>query len=172
MFTRANAEAYFNAEKNESLLFLVIGITAIVSAVLLVALLKTNFYKGMAIPLFMIGVVQAVVGYTVYAPSDKQRVDIVYKMDMDPSALKTSELPRMEKVMKNFAVYRYTEIGLLIAGLAMFVFFRRNDQQQFWAGFGIALALQAFLMLFADGFAESRGRKYRKGMETYLSKKR
>jgi hypothetical protein len=35
-------------------------------------------------------------------------------------------------------------------------------------GLGAALALQAGLMLLADGFAEPRGSKYLKGMQQFL----
>ncbi len=50
MFTKADIEKYFNAEKAESLLFLGIGIAGIIVAVLFLFVLKTQFYKGAAVP--------------------------------------------------------------------------------------------------------------------------
>jgi hypothetical protein len=109
-----------------------------------------------------------VVGYTVYTRSDAQRKDIVYKMDMNTDALLKEELPRMEKVMKNFAIYRYTEIALVLAGTFLFFFLRNDSAKQFWMGLAAALALQAALMLLTDGFAERRGNRYLNGMKIYL----
>ncbi len=168
MFTKADAEAYFNGEKQECFLFVVIGIVAIITALLLFFYFKYSWGKGAAWPLLLIGLIQVAVGYAVYARSDAQRKDIVYKMDMNPDALRSEELPRMEKVMKNFVAYRYTEIGLLIVGLVLVMVFRSNPDKQFWLGLGAALAFQAVLMLFADGIAEQRGSRYLDGMKSFL----
>jgi uncharacterized membrane protein HdeD (DUF308 family) len=168
MFTKADAEAYFNGEKQESLVFIAIGVLAILTALLLLFYFKQQWGKGAAWPLLLIGIIQIVVGYTVYTRSDAQRKDIVYKMDMNTDALMKEELPRMEKVMKNFTIYRYTEIGLLLAGIAMFFFFRNEPGKPFWMGLAAALALQAALMLLADGFAERRGSRYLDGMKHFL----
>ena len=168
MFTKADVEAYFNGEKQESLLFMIIGVMAIVAAAVLFFYLKHHWAKGAAIPVLLIGIIQLVVGYSVFARSDEQRKDIVYKMDMNTDALAKEEVPRMEKVMKNFVVYRYTEIGLLLAGAMLFVFFRSNPDKQLWMGLGAGLALQAAIMLLADGLAERRGLTYLEGMKSYL----
>lgn len=168
MFTKADAEAYFNAEKQESLLFIIIGITAIVAALLLFFYFKQGWGKGAAWPLLLVGLIQCVVGFSVYSRSDEQRKDIVYKMDMNTDALQKQEVPRMEKVMKNFVIYRYIEIVLLVVGLASFLFYRNQPEKAWWMGLGAALALQAGQMLLADGFAERRGSKYLKGMQQFL----
>jgi hypothetical protein len=168
MFTKADAEAYFNGEKQESLLFIAIGAVAIVSALLLFFYFKYGWGKGAAWPLLLIGVIQVIVGVTVYSRSDEQRKDIVYKMDMNTDALQKEEVPRMETVMKNFTIYRNTEIVLLLVGLAAFLFYRNQPEKAWWMGLGLALALQAGLMLLADGFAERRGGKYLSGLQQFL----
>jgi uncharacterized membrane protein len=78
MFTKTDIEKYFNAEKSESLLFIVIGIVSIITAISFVIFLKTNFYKGAAIPLMAIGLLMGVAGFTVYNKSDNKE----YKMYM------------------------------------------------------------------------------------------
>ena len=90
---------YFLAEKQESLLFLIVGIAAIALAVVFYFFIKINpsFFKGAAIPLVAIGIIQCIVGYTVYARSDRQRMDIAYNIGVEPiSFTKTTELPRMK----------------------------------------------------------------------------
>ncbi len=160
MFTKAGIEKYFIAEKQESLLFIAIGMAAIIMVGLGLFLWKTQAWKGAAIPLIAIALIQIIVGYTVYARSDKQRTDNVYAYDMNPSKLIKEELPRMETVNKNFLVYRYIEIAFIITGIVLTVLFKPNIDKQFWFGFGIALAIQAALMLGADYFAEKRAKIY------------
>lgn len=154
---------YFIAEKQESLLFLVVGIIAILLAVAFWFFIKSNpaFFKGAAIPLIAIGLIQCIVGYTVYTRTDDQKKDIAYNMGLDPSSyVQQTELPRMEKVMTSFVVYRWVEIAFIITGLILIFLFRLNPDKSFWFGFGVALAIQAMIMLGADYFAEKRGKVY------------
>ena len=102
MFTKADIERYFNAEKNESLLFIIIGLTAILLAFVFFFYLKTNWHKGFAIPLLIVGMLHFVAGYTVYMRSDEDRKRNVYAYDMNPDELRNKEIPRMEKVNKKF----------------------------------------------------------------------
>ncbi|MBL0198785.1 MAG: hypothetical protein IPP81_01000 [Chitinophagaceae bacterium] len=154
---------YFTAEKQESLLFLIVGIIAVILAVVFWFFVKSNpnFFKGAAIPLLAIGLIQMVVGYSVYSRTDKQKADIAYNIGMEPvSYVKQTELPRMKTVMKNFVIYRWVEIAFIITGLVLIFLFRLNADKTFWYGFGIALAIQAVIMLGADYFAEQRGKVY------------
>lgn len=168
MFSKADIEKYFIAEKQESLFFIIIGVAAIVLAAIFFFSLKTNFYKGAAVPLLLIGLLLGIVGYTVYDRSDQDRTRNVYAYDMNPNDLRDKELPRMEKVMKNFVVYRYVEILLTLVGIGLFFYFSNNEAQQFWKGFGVVLCIMAFVALTADYFAEQRGANYLKGLKSFL----
>ena len=154
---------YFTGEKQESLLFLIVGIVAVILAVVFWFFIKSNpnFFKGAAIPLLAIGLIQMVVGYSVYSRTDKQKADIAYNIGMEPvNYVKQTELPRMKTVMKNFVIYRWVEIAFIITGLVLIFLFKSNPDKSFWYGFGIALAIQAIIMLGADYFAEKRGKLY------------
>jgi hypothetical protein len=170
MFTKADIEKYFVAEKKESLLFVFIGIAGVVTALVFFFFLKTEFYKGAAIPLFVIGLLLGIVGLTVYKRSDADRKRNVYAYDMNPSELKEKEIPRMKAVMKNFVVYRYTEIFLLLTGIALYIYFIRDFKHDFWRGFGLALAAMSLLALVADYFAEKRGKGYTDGIKSVIGK--
>ena len=162
---------YFMSEKQESLLFLIIGIAAIALAVLFYFFIKTSpsFFKGAAIPLLAIGIIQCIVGYTVYARSDNQRMDVAYNIGVETTAFtKQTELPRMEKVMKSFVIYRYLEMMLTLIGLGLFLYFRNDETKMFWKGLGLTLAIQALLMLGADYFAERRGTVYTSQLKELL----
>ncbi len=167
MFTKADIEKYFNAEKAESRAFMAIGIAGIVAAIVFF-FLKREFYTGAAIPFLLVGLLLASVGYTVYRKSDNDRVRNVYAFDMNPSELKDKELPRMKTVMKNFVIYRWVEIFLFAAGAGLYLYFIRDFKNDFWRGFGLALAVMAILALTADFFAEKRGNIYTKGIESFV----
>ena len=163
---------YFIAEKQESLLFLIIGIAAILLAVVFWFFIKSNpsFFKGAAIPLLAIGLIQMVVGYTVYSRTDKQKKDIAYNIGIETvSFVKQTELPRMEKVMTNFVIYRWVEIAFIITGLVLIFLYRLNPGKTFWYGFGIVLAIQAAIMLGADYFAEKRGKVYTEELKKIIA---
>lgn len=165
---------YFIAEKQESLLFLIVGIVAVLLAVLFWFFIKSNpsFFKGAAIPLLSIGLIQLVVGYTVYSRTDKQKTDVAYNLGMEPvNYVKQTEQPRMKTVMKNFVIYRWVEIAFIITGLVLIFLFRSNPDKSFWYGFGVALAIQAIIMLGADYFAEKRGKVYTAELENIISGK-
>ncbi|HEV3222985.1 MAG TPA: hypothetical protein VGZ90_08910 [Puia sp.] len=170
MLNKADIEKYFIAEKQESLVFLVIGLAAIALALIFYFIVKTHIYRGAAIPLLVLGLVQSVAGYAVYVKSDDQRISQVYAYDMNPDQLKTVELTRMRKVQTNFLIYRSIEVGLIIAGLILIIFFRNQEGKTFWMGLGITLTLMAAELFFADFIAEKRASKYTSQLEEFNKK--
>jgi hypothetical protein len=169
MFSKADIERYFTGEKQESWLFMAIGIGGILLAIIFFFALKSNIYKGMAIPFLVIGLILSIIGFTVYKRSDRQRIDNVYAYDMNPSKLKNEELPRMKKVLNSFVILRWVEILLFLVGAGLYIYFIRDFRHDFWRGFGFALAFMAILSLTADYFAEKRGKIYTKGLESFTS---
>ncbi len=170
MFSKTQIEKYFTGEKQESLLFMIIGVSGIITALIFFLFLKMIFYTGAAIPFLVIGLILSIVGYTVYKRSDEDRVRNVYAYDMNPAELRDKELPRMERVMKNFRIYRYTEIFLFLAGVTLYIYFIRDFENDFWRGFGLGLAVMALVALVADYFAEKRAEVYFSGIKSFLSK--
>lgn len=170
MFNKTDIEKYFNAEKSESLVFLLVGIAGIITAVGFFIFLKDNFYKGAAVPLLLIGLLLGVVGFTVYKRSDADRIRNVYAYDLNPSELKQNEIPRMQTVMKNFVIYRWVEIILGIAGVTLYFYFKNNSELQFWKGFGLSLTIMALIALSADYFAEKRGEIYLQALISFFNK--
>lgn len=150
-------EKYFNAEKAESLLFILVGIAAIAVAVYFVLKLKQPFHNGMAVPLVAIALIQITVGTSVYFRSPKDILRVNQIVQIEKSRIQQEEIPRMEIVMKNFIIYRWIEILLLMVGLVLAFTF---PTQTFWKGIGLGLAIQAGFMLLLDYFAESRGAVY------------
>lgn len=170
MITKADIEKYFIAEKQEALVFICVGVAAIVVAMLGLLLWKTQFWKGAAIPLILIALLQLIVGYTIYNRSDADRVRVVYALDMNPNDLKTKELPRMIKVNKSFVMYRYVQIALLTIGTLIALAYKSNIEKKFLFGIGVALVIQALIMLAADSIAEKRALHYTKLLQEKVNK--
>ncbi len=97
----AELAAYFSAEKNESLLFVLAGVAALVASVWM---WKTgSAHRGMGYPLVAVGLVQLVVGRSVYLRTDGQVAALAAQRAREPAAFQTAELARMETVEKNLA---------------------------------------------------------------------
>jgi hypothetical protein len=167
MLNKVDIEKYFIAEKHESLVFLIVGLAAISLALIFYFIVKTQIYRGAALPLLILGLVQAIAGYTVYIKSDDQRISQVYAYDMNPDQLKTIELTRMRKVKTNFLVYRWIEIGAFVAGIALYFLFRNQPGNAFWIGLGVTLTLMAAELFTADFIAEKRAVLYTSQLETF-----
>jgi uncharacterized membrane protein len=148
---------YFNAEKYESVLFVMVGIIAIIFAAYFLVKVKQPFYKGMAYPLIAVAIIQIVVGTSIYFRSPKDILRVNNIVEHEKSKIYAEEIPRMEVVMKNFVIYHWIEIILLLLGIIMFFYFEPNTLGK---GFGLGLAIQASFLLLLDYFAESRGKTY------------
>ncbi|MFT3704252.1 MAG: hypothetical protein QM802_17930 [Agriterribacter sp.] len=153
MLSKTDIEQYFIAEKNAGLFFLLAGIAAVCIALAFFIFFKTNLHKGMAWPLLILGIIQAIVGYTIYSRSDQQRIDNVYAFDMNPGKLKSQELPRMQKAVKSISLFLWIELITLIVGISLLAvnrqFFSHNSAAPYnalWLGVGIVLIVEALLL--------------------------
>jgi hypothetical protein len=146
---------YFAAEKQEALIFMLVGTAALAVAAWLFK--AGGAYRGMLYPLAAIALIQLTVGGTVYFRTDSQVAALKAQYQAAPAAFQLEEAARMDKVAKNFVVYRWIEIGLLVTGVLLIVGLRRNE---LWHAVGIGLALQSALMLTLDYFAEKRAHEY------------
>ena len=148
---------YFNGEKAESYIFILIGVIALAMALYFIFVFKSSFWKGVAAPFIIVALLEFAVGYTIVTRSiiDTARVETFILKE--PQSIKTLEIPRMEKVMSNFVIFRYVEIALIILGIAL-MYSSLNDT--FWRGIGLGLFIQASIVLSLDFFAERRGHIY------------
>ena len=158
---------YFNGEKSESYIFILIGVIAFAMALYFIFFLKTSFWKGVAIPFIIVSSLEVIVGYTIVTrtPKDIERVENFFKSA--PQKINTLEIPRLEKVMSNFVIFRYVEIALIILGIAL-MYSSMNDT--FFRGIGLGLFIQASIVLTLDFFAERRGHIYLEYLKEFVEK--
>jgi hypothetical protein len=163
----SSIEKYFNGEKAESYVFIVIGLVALLIAFYFVFTLKTSFWRGVAIPFILVAMLEFIIGYTIVkrSPKDIYRVESFIKVQ--PSKITLDEIPRMEKVMKNFVIFRYVEICLILLGIIL-MYSSLNDT--LWRGIGLGLFMQASIVLSLDFFAERRGHIYLEYLKEFIEK--
>ncbi len=150
-------KTYFVAEKTESLLFLILGLLAIGFSIYGWVRWNEVFYKGIAIPIILIAIIQVVVGGTVYFRTDRQLETLTELYQIDREEFRNQEIPRMDVVMKNFSTYKKIEIAFVLIGILLIVIMR---DRAFWLGVGVGMLMQGAVMLTLDIFAEQRGEKY------------
>lgn len=152
-----NIVKYFHGEKSESYIFILMGVIAFAVALYFIFVLKTSFWKGVAIPFIVVSSLEFIVGYTIVTRSPKDILRVEKFISKEPQKIKTLEIPRMEKVMSNFILYRYVEIVLIILGVFL-MYSSMNDN--LWKGIGLGLFIQSSIVLCLDFFAEKRGFVY------------
>ena len=148
---------YFTGEKLESFLFLGLGILGLSIAILFLFILKTSFAKGVAIPFLLVSFLEIVVGLTLIYRSPKDIIRVEAYLSEKNEMIQNEEIPRMEGVMRNFVIFRYTEIALIIVGIILMYGFRQNLLLN---GIGLGLFIQSSVVLLLDFFAERRGEVY------------
>lgn len=148
--------AYFSAEKQESLLFVLVGVAAIAASAFLLA--RRHRLRAMAYPLIAVALIQIAVGGSVYLRTDAQVATLQAQLVLAPAAYRAEELARMDKVSAGFRLYKGIEIALIAAGAVMIAAGVRRRQALVAAGIG--LVLQASIMLVLDLFAERRAEQY------------
>ena len=118
---------------------------------------KNVLYKGMSygiIPLTLI-LFSVCVFLFFRTPGDMKKAKTFYN-EM-PAKMKTDELPRMEKVLKNFDWIIKTEVLVIVAGIALFLLFAKNDLLK---GIAIGITSQAAILFIFDSIETERARIY------------
>lgn len=84
---------YFKGERYESLIFLAAGAAAIAAAAYFLLKQKTPFHFGLSTGIVAIGLIQIVVGYSVYSRTEAQVMELKNLYENDKSAYVALEEP-------------------------------------------------------------------------------
>ncbi|NML19727.1 hypothetical protein HHL16_02525 [Pseudoflavitalea sp. G-6-1-2] len=169
MLTKADIEKYFMAEKQAGLIVLIIGLVAIVLALVFFFALRTNLFKGAAVPLLLLGLMECAIGFSIYRKSDGDRIRNVYAYDMNPDQLRNEELPRMQKVEKHFVIYKVAELGFAIIGIVLIFLYKAQPEKSFWVGLGLTLLIQGVLLFGMETIAAQRAKVYTQKLAEWLT---
>lgn len=174
MLTKADIEQFYFAEKNTGLFLLIAGAVAIIAAIAFLIFSKANLYKGIAVPLIVLGIAQVIMGYSAYSKSDKLRIDNVYAFDMNPDKLKNTELPRLQKMIGSVKLFLGIELAVLVAGIIIILTNKSGAaniaSKTLWQGIGIGLLIQSLIFFSVDLFVLKSVKGYTSGLELFVKK--
>lgn len=154
--TMNNIEKYFKGEMWQCAIGILISVVFISVSVYFIMLQKP-LLRGLSysfLPLSMVLLIICI-GVVVRTPKDVERLTSWY--ESSPQKIRTEELPRMERVIKSFAVIKIAEICLFMAGIVVTVFFWKNELVR---GIAIGLILEVAVLYLFDTIAEARGKIY------------
>jgi uncharacterized membrane protein len=147
---------YFNGEKYQCTIGLVISIIFILASIYFLSSQRT-LLNGMSYSILPFTILLSIIciGVIVRVPKDIKRVTTYY--EEESVKLRTEELPRMKKVMNNFNIIKKVELGVFSVGLILLFMFWGNDLVK---GVSIGLIIQGLILFLFDYMAESRGELY------------
>ncbi len=151
-----NIVNYFNGERIQCLIGLILSM-ALISVAVYFLFLQNTFFKGIAFSVLPLSVLLTAIclGVIVRVPSDINRVTTYYQSA--PENIQTEEVPRMEKVMRNFSIIKKVELGIFIGGILLALFFWNKDLIK---GLAFGLIAQGLMLYLFDHIAEFRGKAY------------
>lgn len=148
---------YFGAERAEGILLLVVALVAVEIAFLVWRRSGSPAARGAAATLVLVAAMQVTAGAGQLMRSSHEQSRVVRALASDRADIGGYEIPRMRERVGRFALVRRIEVALALLGVLMAAAARRRH----WAGgAGLALALQAAVMLLLGGLADHRARAY------------
>lgn len=153
--------SYFSGEKSGAAVLVLIGLCALSAGAALV--LRGGGYRGAALPILLVALVELGVGIGVYARTDRQVAGILAGTEQAPQDTARAELSRMSAVMRTFEIIKIVELVIIGAGVVLVYALRRND---FAFAAGIGCIAQGATMLLFDLIAERRAEPYVAALRT------
>lgn len=150
-------QSYFRGERVESLVFIApFGLFCLMMAAAALRVERNAFGWGFAVPMILLALLGLGVGGGVGLRTPGQLEKLTTQYQQDPKTFLAEELPRMEKVNRNWPIYRAAWITFVLAGLGL-----RFGLSADWAhGLGIGLMFLGAAGIIIDGFAERRAHVY------------
>lgn len=167
MFTKTDIEQYFATFKSEQLFLIILGAAALIVAIVFFVGLKTQWYKGFALPIAVFAMLNMGAGFSNYNKADILKVRNVYNYDLHPELLRTKELPRINEMNQNFTVLIYVNISIIFAAAFIFFYFKKKDESKYYLGVAASLFLVAVLSVIIYSIMERGSKDYEKGIINY-----
>ena len=164
MFKQSDIEKYFSEFKNEQVFLMVLGGVALIIAVVFYAALKTNWYRGFALPLAVFALLNVGAGFSNYKKADALKVRNIYNYDLHPELLKMKELPRIIEMNQNFTVLIYVNTSIIFAAAFIFFYFKKKEGSEYYMGVAASLFLVAVLSVVIYSVIVNRSKDYEKGI--------
>ncbi|MBC7654681.1 MAG: hypothetical protein H7098_09445 [Oligoflexus sp.] len=167
MFTKEDIEQYFNAFKNEQIFLMVLGAIALIVAIVFFVSIKTQWYKGFALPLAVFAIIHLGAGISNYQKADVLRIRNVYNYSLHPELL-SNELGRIIEMKKNYRLLIYVNISIIFAAAFIFFYFKKKEGNNYYMGMAASLFLVAVLSVAVYSVLKSRSIEYERGIISYV----
>jgi hypothetical protein len=151
---------YFAEERRRAAFFLAAGLAALTLSLVLAA--RPTAYRGMIPPLGVLGLVEIVVGATVFLRTPRQAGALRRDVRDAEEDARARERERIRRVIASFRIYKVAETVVLTAGLTLMMLFPRHTV--LYAS-GLGCLLQASVLLVLDRVAERRAREYASALD-------
>ena len=147
---------YFKTEKKESFYYIVLGLLSVVFTIYFLSK-GHRFYNGISYVLISVGLIELVVGVTIYLRSDKDMAREDHFIHTDIYLIKDVEIPRMQLQLKNLNIYLIADKIFIIVGLILLF---SSAPFSLVKGIGIGMTIQSMMLLFLDYRATQRSKTY------------
>lgn len=146
---------YFAGEKHGGLVLAGVGLAMLITAVVLFpARLEL---RSLAITVGVWGLLQLGIGLGLFLKTDGQVAALQTQLATSKEAMTAAELPRMEKVQKNFVVLEVVWVAMIIVGAIVAWRLKENSAV---CGVALGILINASVLLAFDIVAERRGATY------------
>jgi hypothetical protein len=142
---------YFDGEKYAGLFLAGVGVAQIVAALVLLRL------RSFAVTLIVLSLAEIALGVGLYLRTGPQVNRLVVQLGSDAERFYSDEGPRMARVQRNFVIVQYVELAIIIVTAIIAV---TQKGRPGLTGIGLALLINAAILLTFDLLAERRGAAY------------
>ena len=157
---------YYNAQKAQGLLFIIIGILSIIIAAILVINVNNYFSKGITLPILVIGILQAYLGISTIKNTPKHILLVQGFVKENSASMANIEIPYIHKVI----LFQKKMINIFLIGVALAILFMfAFNNTLLLQGLGIGLFIQSLIVITANYFAEQRSQIYLKWLNDYYN---
>lgn len=157
---------YYNAQKAQGLLFIIIGILSIIIAAILVINVNNYFSKGITLPILVIGILQAYLGISTIKNTPTHLLLVQGFVKENSASMANIEIPYIHKVI----LFQKKMINIFLIGVALAILFMfAFNNTLLLQGLGIGLFIQSLIVITANYFAEQRSQIYLKWLNDYYN---
>ena len=160
-------QSYFKGEKKQSLIFMLGGILALTLGSLGYFYFETAIWKGAASPFLIIGLIQVVLGASIFFRTDKQVKKLLQQSKEQTKQFFKEETARMEKVLTDFRKYKTVTMLFFCLGFLFLMLGAFAGWGKFTLGSGAALVWQSGTIYLMDSLAEYRAEFYTQKLKKF-----
>ncbi|MFY7733087.1 MAG: hypothetical protein ACOVSR_06350 [Bacteroidia bacterium] len=159
-------QKFYNAQKAQSLLFLVLGIFATILSIYFFIASINAISLGFAIPFFVFGLTQTILGFKTYIKTNSEREFVMLSAKENIQQIITIEIPRINKILTDYNRKNHVFLGLNALSIVLFTVFANTPMLK---GIGLALFVQSLIHISSLYFENNRSQIYFKWLNDYYN---